>query len=179
MSTSLKSRQQAGFTLIELLVVIAIIGLLSSVILASLNQARAKGHDAAIKSEMSQMVTLYQEQYNDTGSYAPLWSGGNSVGWYGVATDCTSPVTPPTGTYASQQESLCAALINNESNCIIGAPYCLYLGTPKSPNNGVNHFSIMAWLPGAQQYYCMGSSGAASYDSEADSWVQPGCWGNP
>ncbi len=49
----MKSTSTRGFTLIELLVVIAIIGILSSVVLASLNVARGKGANAAVKANLN------------------------------------------------------------------------------------------------------------------------------
>jgi prepilin-type N-terminal cleavage/methylation domain-containing protein len=53
-----------GFTLIELLVVIAIIGILSAVVLASLNTARAKGTDASIKSDLNTVQTQATLDYD-------------------------------------------------------------------------------------------------------------------
>lgn len=57
--------RKKGFTLIELLVVIAIIGILSSVVLASLNSARQKSRDARRISDMKQ-VQLALELYFDS-----------------------------------------------------------------------------------------------------------------
>ncbi len=57
--------QKRGFTLIELLVVIAIIGILSGIVLASLNTARNKGADAAIKANLSG-IRAAAELYYDT-----------------------------------------------------------------------------------------------------------------
>lgn len=58
-------RKNKGFTLIELLVVIAIIGILSAVVLASLNNARNKGSDAAIKSSINNARAQAELFYDD------------------------------------------------------------------------------------------------------------------
>lgn len=53
-----------GFTLIELLVVIAIIGILSSVVLVSLNTARSRSKDTRIVSDVQQTRTLLESGYD-------------------------------------------------------------------------------------------------------------------
>ena len=63
-------QKNKGFTLIELLVVIAIIGILSSVVLASLNSARAKGADASIKANMSGIRPQAEIVYDANNCYA-------------------------------------------------------------------------------------------------------------
>lgn len=59
-----KKYSDKGFTLIELLVVIAIIGVLASVVLASLNNARRKSRDARRVTDVKQ-IQLALELYFD------------------------------------------------------------------------------------------------------------------
>src|SRR3989344_4887526 len=80
----MKMNFKKGFTLIELLVVVAIIGILASVVLASLNSARNKGKDAAIFAQLANMrgqAELYYATNNDygTGNAALAASGGASI----------------------------------------------------------------------------------------------------
>lgn len=63
------AKNRRGFTLIELLVVIAIIGVLSSVVLASLDRARESARDARRIADMRQIQTALNLFYQDYGYF--------------------------------------------------------------------------------------------------------------
>jgi prepilin-type N-terminal cleavage/methylation domain-containing protein len=68
--------KEKGFTLIELLVVIAIIGILSSIVLASLNSAREKGQDASASASISSLRANAELAFDDDNSYANVCDDG-------------------------------------------------------------------------------------------------------
>lgn len=77
-------KKQKGFTLIELLVVIAILGILSTLAVVSLQNAREKGRDAKRISDIRQIQTALELYMNDSTGY-PETTGDITLGEDAVA----------------------------------------------------------------------------------------------
>ncbi|MDB5265555.1 MAG: hypothetical protein JWM39_268 [Parcubacteria group bacterium] len=157
--TSVSSAARRGFTLIELLVVIAIIGILSSVVLASLNTARNKGADAAVKSNLEQARTQ-GELFYDANSNNYLQGAAGS----GNTADACSPagsIGTLTGVYKSVLAAAQAVGISTVSENTLGAA-------------GVANCNIIttAWaasvpLKSTTGYFCVDSTGVATTTATA------------
>lgn len=83
------SRNKSGFTIIELLVVAAIIGLISAVVLQSLNAARMKSRNATRLSQIDQINKALE--LSATGGTNKLpFTGGPPPAWFciGAFTPC-------------------------------------------------------------------------------------------
>lgn len=87
-----------GFTLIELLVVIAIIGVLASIVLASLNNARRKSRDARRITDIKQIQLALELYFDGESSVYPTSSttcdGTTLYGLQALATEGYIPQVP-------------------------------------------------------------------------------------
>lgn len=74
-----RSSNKRGFTLIELLVVIAIIGILSTLVIVSLNNSRASARDAKRLNDLKAMANALELYYANNNEYPPSLTPGQSL----------------------------------------------------------------------------------------------------
>ncbi|MFA5131435.1 MAG: prepilin-type N-terminal cleavage/methylation domain-containing protein [Patescibacteria group bacterium] len=126
-------KNKQGFTLIELLVVIAIIGLLSTLSIVALNQARARSRDARRLADVKQIQTALEMYYNDLYSYpasASVTPGSQIASGTTIYMDIVPKPPLPAdgstcGTTVADGYTYAAQTINGITNGSYTLKYCL------------------------------------------------------
>ena len=140
-------KSKKAFTLIELLVVIAIIGILATISVIALQNARAKSRDAKRAGDIKQVQTALELFFNDNNRYptATEWESGQiySTSTAGTSTYLQvipSAPTPNDGSCTTNQNTIryspapdgssysISLCLGNTTGTLISGPKCLTPG---------------------------------------------------
>ncbi|MDO8604800.1 MAG: prepilin-type N-terminal cleavage/methylation domain-containing protein [bacterium] len=134
-----KRENNGGFTLIELLVVISIIGVLSGIVLSSLNSARQKSRDTIRKAQLTELRTALEHYYSDHGYY---------------------PATPVGTFYSSETGEPAPNGPNNNGDWIPGLVAGGYISAlPKDPIGGMPSLCSSNVPPWKRSYLYLETTG--------------------
>lgn len=148
----MKNSNKKGFTLIELLVVIAIIGILSSVVLASLTTARSKGQVAAEQAQLSNMRAQAELYYSNNSNAYSTATMGSAATWSNASTSGSTDTASTAKLVGSGTGALGTLLAGVTSTYSTAFPQ--FLVTPTT-------WVISATLPGGGSW-CVDSTGKSA-----------------
>jgi prepilin-type N-terminal cleavage/methylation domain-containing protein len=135
-----------GFTLIELLVVVGIIAIIVAVVLVSLNTARNKGADGAIKSNLVNAIKQGEIFWNTNTASPNSYTNVCTVGPVPGALTVFAGVTA-----AAKAAGIPAFTLNNSSLTLLTTATC---------NNGPNGWAAEVPLKAATgSFWCVDSTG--------------------
>ncbi|GEM_PF-2873181 len=138
--------KKSGFTLIELLVVISIIGLLASIVLASLQNARKRGERSAIVSDLVTVRTQAALWFSNHGSsYGPPFAMNQAC--------------PTSGSSMFATDSTMKAALQAANNYVKSTPP---ITSTECASNGTKYVVIVrySWTssPSSSIEYCIDDS---------------------
>ena len=136
-----------GFTLIELLVVISIIGVLSTVVLGSLSDARAAARDARRLQDIRSIQTALEVYYLENGEYPSTISiaGGTTnspnIHWANSAYESWENLETIMGVTLPRDPSntIGAGWVGSDTNAL---QYALYTSIPGCGGHGSSYILV-------------------------------------
>lgn len=163
---SLYVGNKKGFTLIELLVVIAIIGILSSIVIASLNTARVKARNTKRLADINQLIKAIEMYHTDNGFYPTCVGGVNpdycsTTGSGGYANLSTLNIMP---TYMSK-------IPQDPSN--VAAQYGYYYARGYKPTGGTPPYVFVGTGVAGDQHYIISTRLENSSTPVYSGWDNP------
>ena len=114
----MKNNKKQAFTLIELLVVIAIIGILATLAVVSLQNARARARDSKRIADVKQMQTALELYFNDWNAYPSTVTPGGSIS-SGTTYMATVPTAP------TPNDGSCSTASNTYIYAVVGTSYTI------------------------------------------------------
>ena len=149
-----------GFTLVELLVVVGIISVVTGVVMASINSAKAKGRDAKRIADVSVIQLALERYYDEYRRYPTSLSDSNLISRGPIPKD-------PSGSDYSSYKALNG---NNSSTCSSEDCQSYHFGITLELSNGVLdddrdlNSSVSGGFDGTDSLGCSAESGKKCYD---------------